>query len=150
IQTGSTIRARSNLLLLIASHRAVNLRQERTRSLIFVVNHDRVAPKEGYFLFQSYWSDKPMVHIYGHSWPIRWGDKGQRKMVKVYSNCGSVELFLNGGSCGARTRNSEDFPAAGLRWMVKFNDGENQLKAVGSKGGVQVTDDLQFRYQTQR
>src|SRR5262249_3044261 len=30
------------------------------------------------------------------------------------------------------------------------NDGENQLKAVGSKGGVQVTDDLQFRYQTQR
>jgi beta-galactosidase len=33
--------------------------------------------KESYYLFQSYWSDKPMAHIYGHSWPIRWGKKGQ-------------------------------------------------------------------------
>ncbi len=29
--------------------------------------------KESYYIFQSYWSDKPMVHIFGHGWPVRWG-----------------------------------------------------------------------------
>src|SRR5262249_16623920 len=37
--------------------------------------------KEGYFVFQSYWADKPMVHIYGHSWPIRWGNEDEDKLV---------------------------------------------------------------------
>lgn len=23
------------------------------------------------YVFQSYWAEKPMIHIYGHSWPIR-------------------------------------------------------------------------------
>ena len=26
-----------------------------------------VTKKEGYYVFQSYWTTKPMVHIYGHS-----------------------------------------------------------------------------------
>ncbi len=39
-----------------------------------------------------------MVHIYGHSWPIRWGGEGDQKMVKVYSNADEAELFLNGGA----------------------------------------------------
>lgn len=30
-------------------------------------------PKESYYVFQSYWSKKPMVHIYGHTWHVRWG-----------------------------------------------------------------------------
>ena len=109
-----------------------------------------LTPKEGYFVFQSYWSDKPMVHIYGHSWPIRWGEKEQPKMVKVYSNCSRVELFLNGESCGVRERNSQDFPSAGLRWMVRFGEGKNRLRAVGTKGGVEVVDNLEVGYQTQR
>jgi len=29
--------------------------------------------KEGYFVFQSYWSEEPMAHISGHTWPVRWG-----------------------------------------------------------------------------
>jgi len=109
-----------------------------------------LTPKEGYFVFQSYWSDKPMVHIYGHSWPVRWGDKDQLKLVKVYSNCPSVEFFLNGASCGARERHSRDFPSAGLRWMVRFADGRNRLKAVGRKNGVEVVDTIEFVYQTQK
>jgi beta-galactosidase len=35
--------------------------------------------KEAYFVFQSYWTDTPMVHLYGHSWPIRWGTEGEEK-----------------------------------------------------------------------
>ena len=57
-------------------------------------------PKESYYVFQSYWTTEPMVHIYGHSWPVRWGNQGDRKEILVYSNCDEVELFVNGVSQG--------------------------------------------------
>lgn len=104
--------------------------------------------KEGYFVFQSYWTEKPMAHIYGHSWPVRWGSEGEARIVKVYSNCQSAELFVNGESAGTRKRNSQDFPAAGLRWMVKFRPGKNHLRVVASKNGDTVTDAIELEYQT--
>lgn len=91
-----------------------------------------------------------MVHIYGHSWPIRWGGQNELRMVKVYSNCPTAELFINGLSSGVKRRNSQDFPAAGLRWLVRFKDGENHLMAVGRKEGVEVTDEIKLLYQTQQ
>jgi len=103
--------------------------------------------KEGYFVFQSYWAAKFMVHIYGHSWPVRWGEPDEEKLVKVYSNCAEVELFVNGRSSGIKKRNSQDFPAAGLRWLVKFREGENVLRAVGED---LIADEIKFRYQTQK
>ena len=104
--------------------------------------------KEGYFVFQSYWTERPMIHIYGHSWPVRWGDKDEVKLVKAYSNCSSAELFVNGVSAGVMKRNSQEFPAAGLRWLVKFQEGANLLKAVGKKDGTTVVDEISFAYQT--
>jgi len=103
--------------------------------------------KEGYFVFQSYWAERSMVHIYGHSWPVRWGEPDEEKLVKVYSNCAEVELFVNGRSAGIKKRNSQDFPAAGLRWLVKFREGENVLRAVGED---LIADEIKFRYQTQK
>lgn len=114
-----------------------------------VVERD-FTPKEAYYVFQSYWTTKPMVHIYGHSWPVRWGDEGELKMLKVYSNCPEAELFFNGVSCGVKKRNSQDFPAAGLRWNVKFNKGENQVRVVAHKGKEMVTDEISFQYQTEK
>jgi beta-galactosidase len=107
-----------------------------------------LVPKEAYYVVQSYWAERPMVHIYGHSWPTRWGDPGERKLVKAYSNCETVELFLNGVSCGVRSRKTQDFPAAGLRWLVQFPAGENHVRAVGRKLGQTVVDELVFSYQT--
>ena len=109
-----------------------------------------MTPKEGFYVFQSYWSEKPMAHIYGHSWPIRWGAAGEQRMVKVYSNCASAELFVNGKSAGVKQRNSQDFPAAGLRWMANFQPGENHLRVVAKKGSVEVTDEIRFKYQTEK
>ncbi|HTD95574.1 MAG TPA: glycoside hydrolase family 2 TIM barrel-domain containing protein [Edaphobacter sp.] len=106
--------------------------------------------KEGYFVFQSYWSDVPMAHIYGHSWPIRWGDVGEQKMVKVYSNCETAELFVNGKSAGVKHRDSQDFPAAGLRWITPFASGKNTLRVVAKKNGETVTDEINFLYQTDK
>lgn len=103
-------------------------------------------PKESFYIFQSYWAEKPMIHIFGHGWPVRWGDEGEEKEVKVYSNCAEVELFVNGKSSGVKRRNVSDYPAAGLHWMVKFKQGENKLRAV-SKG---VSDELTVGYQTKK
>ena len=112
-----------------------------------VVERD-FTPKEAFYVFQSYWTTAPMVHIYGHSWPVRWGEPGEQKMVKVYSNATAVELFVNGQSQGIRQRNSQDFPAAGLRWLVKLNEGENTFRAVARQGKTTVQDEITQRYQT--
>jgi beta-galactosidase len=112
-----------------------------------IVERD-LTPKEGYYVFQSYWSEKPMVHIYGHTWPVRWGEADEQKLIKVYSNCDTVELFVNGQSQGVKRRNSQDFPAAGLRWMVKLLP-ENRLRAVGRIRNQTVEDEIALQYQTQ-
>ena len=106
--------------------------------------------KEAYFVFQSYWSDLPMARIYGHSWPVRWGEPGEQKMVKVYSNCETAELFVNGKSIGVKHRNSQDFPAAGLRWITQFVAGNNHIRVVAKRGSATtVTDEVEFIYQTE-
>ena len=104
--------------------------------------------KESFYVFQSYWAATPMAHIYGHTWPVRWGDEGEKKMVKVFSNCDEAELFVNGKSQGVRKRVSKNFPATGLRWQVQYAEGRNQLKVVAKKGGVVVEDQIEQDYQT--
>ena len=106
--------------------------------------------KESYYVFQSYWTEKPMLHIYGHGWRVRWGSEDEEKEVLVYSNCPAVELFVNGESRGIRKRNSPNFPAAGLRWSVKLQKGKNKLRAVAVGGKEPLTDELAFEYQTEK
>jgi len=106
--------------------------------------------KEVFYVYQSYWTSKPMVHIYGHTWSVRWGDAGEEKMVKVYSNCDEAELFLNGKSYGTKKRSSQDFPSAGLRWGLVFKEGENNIKVIAKKGKTKIEDEISFRYQTQK
>jgi len=105
--------------------------------------------KESYYVFQSYWTEKPMIHIYGSTWPVRWGAEGEEKLIKVYANCEEVELVLNGVSQGRKTRNSQDFPAAGLRWRVSLKEGPQTVIAIGKKSGQIVQDTLRFTYQTE-
>lgn len=103
-------------------------------------------PKESYYVFQSYWSQQPMLHIYGHTWPVRWGCEGELKEILVYSNQAEVELFVNGISAGKRRRNIEDFPAQGFHWSVPLQKGLNHLKAVS----MELTDEITFEYQTEQ
>lgn len=104
--------------------------------------------KEAFYVFQSYWTQKPMVHIYGHSQAVRWGDEGETKMIKVYSNCDEAELFVNGKSLGVKKRMPLDFPAAGLRWEMPMYKGEYTVKVVAKKNKVQVEDETRFSYES--
>ena len=65
-------------------------------------------PKDSYYLYQSLWTDRPVLHLFPHwNWP---GREGQTIPVLAYTNCNSVELFLNGHSLGEKRL---EFPAQG-------------------------------------
>jgi beta-galactosidase len=110
-----------------------------------IVERD-LTKKDVYYVFQSYWADKPMVHILGQKWDVRTGKKGEEKLVKIYPNCPEVELFLNGKSIGTKKRTPQDYPAAGLRWNVVFKEGKNTLKAVAKKGNETFVDEKTLDY----
>jgi beta-galactosidase len=65
-------------------------------------------PKDSYYLYQSQWTDRPVLRLFPHwNWP---GREGQVIPVLAYTNCNSVELFLNGRSLGEKRI---EFPAQG-------------------------------------
>jgi len=105
-------------------------------------------PKDAYYVFKSYWTKKPaFCYIESHTWTIRSGPKNIDREVRVYSNCDEVELFLNGVSQGRLKKDNSKFPAGGLTWKVKFNEGENMLKAVGYDENKQITkDEIKLMY----
>lgn len=84
-------------------------------------------PKEAYFLFQAEWTDQPMVHIVGHwTWPE---SAGRNRQVRIYSNCDTVELFLNGKSLGVRS------PAEQARVWQDFRALVDQFRDTEELGG---------------
>jgi len=96
---------------------------------------------------QSWWSDKPVVHIVRKEynagegeWISNWTpvDEGtyDDARVQVYSNCDEIELFLNGKSLGTQEKPADDSPRS---WEVTFEKGS--LKAVAKNDGVIVASD---------
>jgi beta-galactosidase len=92
-------------------------------------------PKDRYYLYQSQWMDKPMVHILPHwNWQ---GFEGKEIPVWCYSNCESVELFLNGKSLGEKKfSDTKDIHVA---WNVPYTPGT--LKVIAKNNGKEVCKD---------
>jgi beta-galactosidase len=84
-------------------------------------------PKNIYYYYQSWWTDKDVLHISPH-WNFK-GREGELIDVWVNSNADDVELFLNGQSQGKQT-----MPRNGhLQWKVPYAPGT--LSAVAYKKG---------------
>jgi beta-galactosidase len=63
-------------------------------------------PKDRYYLYQSKWSNKPMLHILPHwTWPDR---IGQNVPIYCYTNYPKAELFVNGKSMGIKQKDKSD------------------------------------------
>ncbi len=58
-----------------------------------LVTMDRKTKKDSYYIYQAYWSKKPMVHLCGKRYAMR---SGETTEIRVYSNQPSVALYLNG------------------------------------------------------
>jgi beta-galactosidase len=105
-------------------------------------------PKDGYYFYKSIWTESPTLHLLPH-WNLE-GRKGQIVPVICYTNCDTVELFLNGKSYGEKYL---EFPRKGnaggwntphpegtffdrqsaFIWDVVYEPGE--LIAKGKKNG---------------
>ena len=99
-------------------------------------------PKDAYYVFKSYWTKSPkFCYVESHSWKFRSGSKNSKKLVKVFSNCEEVELFINGVSQGKNKKDINIYPASGLFWNVAFAEGENTITAKGFDEGKEVSID---------
>ena len=104
-------------------------------------------PKDAYYVFKSYWSEKPFTYIESHTWTERQGPKNTPRVLNVFSNCTKVEFFQNGVSLGIKDRDITAYPACGLTWEVNFAEGKNTFVAVGiSKDGSKVSDTIDVNY----
>jgi beta-galactosidase len=86
-------------------------------------------PKDVYYMYQSEWTKKPVLHLFPH-WNWKQGDTID---VWAYSNCDEVELFLNGTSLGTKKKNADDLH---LIWRLPYSAGT--LKAIGRTGGKEI------------
>lgn len=86
-------------------------------------------PKDPFYLYQSVWTDRPMLHLFPH-WNWSPGDTID---VWAYTNAEQVELYLNGAFQGVRLKEGR---VGHLMWRVAYRPGT--LRAVARTGG-QVT-----------
>ncbi|WP_069658796.1 beta-galactosidase GalB [Arcticibacter eurypsychrophilus] len=87
-------------------------------------------PKDIYYMYQSEWTNKPVLHIFPH-W--NWEAGKTVDVWAYYNQADEVELYLNENSLGIRKKTGDDVH---VMWRVPFQAGT--LKAVSRKNGKEV------------
>jgi len=87
-------------------------------------------PKDVYYMYQSEWTNTPVLHILPH-W--NWTAGKTIDVWAYYNQADEVELFLNGASLGVRRKEGDDLH---VMWRLTYQPGT--LKAVSRKDGRQV------------
>jgi beta-galactosidase len=85
-------------------------------------------PKDRYYLYQSKWSEKEVLHLLPHwNWEI-----GQKLSVHCYTNFDKGELFLNGVSLGIREKDPANlYTTYRLIWDdISYQPGELKVVAL--------------------
>jgi len=87
-------------------------------------------PKDVYYMYQSEWTSRPVLHLLPH-W--NWKPGQLIDVWAYYNNADEVEAFLNGKSIGVKKKNGDDLH---VMWRVKYEPGV--LKAVSRRNGKVV------------
>ena len=94
-------------------------------------------PKDIYYFYQSIWTKKPMLHLLPHwNWA---GKEGQVIPVTCYTNCDTVELFLNGKSMGVK---GYAFPRPGM--IKQYGDYPPRAKALQTTADLHLSWDVPY------
>jgi len=86
--------------------------------------------KDRFYLYQSQWSDKPMMHVVPHwNWPDRMNDTVP---VMCYTNHEKAELFVKGKSMGVKSRTPDKILERYrlVWWDVVYQPGEIKMVAL--------------------
>ena len=89
-------------------------------------------PKDIYYMYQSEWTKKPVLHIFPH-W--NWQQGQEVDVWAYYNQADEVELFLNGKSMGKKSKQNDDLH---VFWRLQYEPGV--LKAVSRKNGKVVLE----------
>ena len=87
-------------------------------------------PKDVFYMYQSEWTSKPVLHIFPY-W--NWSPGQYIDVWAYYNNADEVELYLNGKSLGINKKTGDDLH---IMWRVKYEPGT--LKAISRKNGKVV------------
>lgn len=96
-------------------------------------------PKDIYYMYQSRWTSKPMIHIFPRN--LDSVEDGKTQRIAVYSNCPTVELFVNGVSIGKQTQ-AQIAEKYQFRWWTIFHPGTVTAKGYDADGAVVATDEV--------
>jgi len=91
-------------------------------------------PKDLFYLYQSKWANKKVLHVLPHwTWP---GREGEITPVHVFTSFKSAELFVNGKSQGVMKKDpSLRYGSYRLVWdKVKYEPGEIKVVAFDDAG----------------
>lgn len=96
-------------------------------------------PKDLYYLYQSEWSDKNMVHILPH-WTHPTLTKGTIVPIWVYTTGDEVELLCNGKSLGRKSKGSK-WNEMQCQFNVPYEKGI--IEAIAYRKGKVIAHDTQ-------
>lgn len=105
-----------------------------------MVTYDRKTKKDVFYYYKVNWTDTPVVYITSRRFTNRTGSTTD---IKIYSNCDSVELKINGISKGIKNATGDRI----FKWTgMTLTGGNNDIQAIGTKSGIQYSDLCSWTY----
>jgi beta-galactosidase len=98
-----------------------------------LVTQDRKIKKDAYYFYKANWNSEPMVYISSRRFTQRTEANCE---VKVYSNCESVELLINGKNYSTVSSSDHIFRCAD----IMLQPGANTILATAQKNGRTFSD----------
>jgi beta-galactosidase len=94
-------------------------------------------PKDAYYFYQSRWTNDPVLHMFPHwNWA---GREGKNITVSCFTNCDTVELFLNGKSLGVK---GYAFPRPGM--VGRYGNYPPRAKALQTTADLHLSWDVPY------
>jgi beta-galactosidase len=104
-----------------------------------LVTYDRKTKKDAFYWYKANWSDTPFVYITSRRFVTRTEPKTP---VKIYSNCDTVELRVNGVLQPSLRSDDHIF-----LWQDEtLKPGRNRIQAVGVSAGKEHVDSCVWNY----
>lgn len=102
-----------------------------------LITYDRKIKKDAFYMYKAHWSQEKFVHIASKRFVDR---VEERIQIKVYSNCRSVTLYVNGVEHQAIASDEKIF----IFEQVPLAEGINEIRAAANEDQVHYEDMAKF------